>query len=144
MALTLHIPEPDLVGAAGLDLSHHPGDGRIAVLCQAVDATAPQKSSPEFFGANRRDPVQRISNRPLEFTAELPVTPVGPARGLRDQRRGTRLYAHRKAAPDVVTKLAAHPETSFISQLAWYDHLVRLRLNVFDRNLAREAPRRTI
>lgn len=50
MGLTLRIPEPDLMGAAGLDLSHHPGDGRIAVLCQAVDATAHQKASPEFFG----------------------------------------------------------------------------------------------
>ncbi|WP_347140639.1 transposase [Paracoccus sp. SSK6] len=45
---------------------------------------------------------------------------------------------HRKVAPDVISKLAAHPETSFASQMAWYDHLVRLRLDVFDRTLVRE------
>lgn len=45
---------------------------------------------------------------------------------------------HRKMAPDVISKLAAHPETSFASQMAWYDHLVRLRLDVFDRTLVRE------
>ena len=44
----------------------------------------------------------------------------------------------RKVAPDVIGKLAAHPETSFASQMAWYDHLVRLRLDVFDRTLVRE------
>jgi hypothetical protein len=44
---------------------------------------------------------------------------------------------HRKVAPDVIGKLAAHPETSFASQMAWYDHLVRLRLDVFDRTLVR-------
>lgn len=44
----------------------------------------------------------------------------------------------RKVAPDVISKLAAHPETSFASQMAWYDHLVRLRLDVFDRTLVRE------
>ena len=44
----------------------------------------------------------------------------------------------RKVAPDVIGKLAAHPETSFASQMAWYDHLVRLRLDVFDRTLLRE------
>lgn len=45
---------------------------------------------------------------------------------------------HRKVAPDVISKLAAHPETSFASQMAWYDHLVRLHLDVFDRTLVRE------
>ncbi|WP_306751905.1 IS66 family transposase [Paracoccus actinidiae] len=45
---------------------------------------------------------------------------------------------HRKVAPDVISKLAAHRETSFASQMAWYDHLVRLRLDVFDRTLVRE------
>lgn len=45
----------------------------------------------------------------------------------------------RKVAPDVISKLAAHPKTSFASQMAWYDHLVRLRLDVFDRTLVREV-----
>jgi len=45
---------------------------------------------------------------------------------------------HRKVAPDVIGKLAAHPETSFASQMAWYDHLVKLRLDVFDRALVRQ------
>lgn len=45
---------------------------------------------------------------------------------------------HRKVARDVIGKLAGHPETSFASQMAWYDHLVRLRLDVFDRTLMRE------
>ena len=30
---------------------------------------------------------------------------------------------HRKVAPDVIGKLAGHPETSFASQMTWYDHL---------------------
>jgi len=46
---------------------------------------------------------------------------------------------HRKVAPDVIGKLAGHPETSFASQMAWYDHLVRLRLDVFDPSLVREV-----
>ena len=46
---------------------------------------------------------------------------------------------HRKVAPDVIGKLAGHPETSFASQMAWHDHLVRLRLDVFDPNLVREV-----
>ena len=45
----------------------------------------------------------------------------------------------RKVAPDIIGKLAAHPETSFASQMAWYDHLIRLRLDVFDRTLVREV-----
>ncbi len=45
---------------------------------------------------------------------------------------------YRKVAPDVITRLAAHPKTAFASQMAWYDHLVRLRLDVFDRTLVRE------
>lgn len=44
----------------------------------------------------------------------------------------------RKVAPDVMARLAAHPETSFASQMAWYDHLVRLRLDVFDRTGVRD------
>ena len=44
----------------------------------------------------------------------------------------------RKVAPDVIARLAAHPKTFFASQMAWYDHLVRLRLDVFDRTLVRE------
>ncbi|WP_198947684.1 hypothetical protein [Haematobacter missouriensis] len=45
----------------------------------------------------------------------------------------------RKVAPDVIARLAGHPETSFCSQMAWYDHLVRLRLDVFDPSLVREV-----
>ena len=46
---------------------------------------------------------------------------------------------HRKVAPNVVGKLAGHPETSFASQMTWYDHLARLRLDVFDPSLVREV-----
>ncbi|MDS9469978.1 hypothetical protein RGQ15_20725 [Paracoccus sp. MBLB3053] len=45
----------------------------------------------------------------------------------------------RKVAPDVIARLAGHPETSFCSQMAWYDHLVRLRQDVFDPSLVREV-----
>ena len=45
---------------------------------------------------------------------------------------------HRKVAPDVIGKLAAHPETSFASQMVWCDHLVRMRLDVFDRTGVRD------
>ena len=45
----------------------------------------------------------------------------------------------RKVAPEVVARLAGHPQTLFKSQMAWYDHLVRLPLDVFDRTLVREV-----
>ena len=45
----------------------------------------------------------------------------------------------RKVAREVVARLAGHPKTLFSSQMAWYDHLVRLPLDVFDRTLVREV-----
>ena len=45
---------------------------------------------------------------------------------------------HRKVAPDVMARLAAHPKTSFASQMAWCDHLVRMRLDVFGRTGVRD------
>ena len=45
----------------------------------------------------------------------------------------------RKVAPDIIARLATHAETLFCSQMAWYDHLVRLHLDVFDPSLVREV-----
>ncbi|TJZ91224.1 transposase [Paracoccus gahaiensis] len=45
----------------------------------------------------------------------------------------------RKVAPDVAAHLAAHPKTLLTSQMAWYEHLVALRRDVFDRTLLREV-----
>ncbi|WP_205963890.1 transposase [Pseudoruegeria sp. SK021] len=44
----------------------------------------------------------------------------------------------RKVAPRVIDRLAAQPDRSFASQMAWYAHLVALRIDVFDRSLLRE------
>lgn len=46
---------------------------------------------------------------------------------------------HRKVAPDVIDKLAAHSETSFaIADGLGHDHLMRLRLDAFDCSMVRE------
>lgn len=50
MVLALRIAEPDLVGAAGLRPGHHAGDGRAAILRQAIDAAPDEEPGPEFFG----------------------------------------------------------------------------------------------
>lgn len=46
---------------------------------------------------------------------------------------------HRKVAPDIITRLAAHADRTFPSQIAWYEHLVAIRMDVFDRTLVREV-----
>jgi hypothetical protein len=46
---------------------------------------------------------------------------------------------HRKVAADIITRLAAHSDRTFPSQIAWYEHLVAIRMDVFDRTLVREV-----
>lgn len=45
----LRVAELDLVGAAGLHLRHHFPNGRIAILRQAIYATAHQEPGSEFL-----------------------------------------------------------------------------------------------
>lgn len=45
---------------------------------------------------------------------------------------------HRKVAPEIITRLAAHSDRTFASQIAWYEHLVAIRMDVFDCTLVRE------
>ena len=37
MILALRVAEPDFVSVTGLDLRHHPGNGRAAIFSQTVD-----------------------------------------------------------------------------------------------------------